>query len=279
MGNSFTRNATTHLPGIVKASPHTLHLELAAIGGGPLDRHWKAVQIHEANPESKAGRIYANRSLKMFLTKRKWDYVTMQQRSFISTDIETYRPHAKNLAGYIRTHAPGAELIIHQTWAYRADDPRFKQKDDSQEKMYNELTHAYTTIARELSVKRIIPVGLAFQTARKHPDWQFVFPDPNFDYKKATPPNLPNQDHSLNTGWRWREGKLRLDGHHANKAGQYLAAAVWFEFFFGSDVRGNAYRPEGMKEEDVVFLQNIAHQVASKKLDAPAAAVPAESPK
>ena len=266
IGNSFTKNATAYLPALVEASPHNLVLKLAAIGGGPLDRHWKAVEVHEADPKAKEGRIYANLPLKHFLIMRSWDYVTIQQRSYISTDIETYRPYAEKLAGYIRKHAPTAELVIHQTWAYRADDPRFKSPRDSQENMYKQITFAYTTIAKELSVTKIIPVGRAFQNARAHPDWQFVFPDPNFDYKKAVEPALPHQNHSLNVGWRWKDGKLRLDGHHANIAGSYLGAAVWYEFFFGDDVRKIKFVPVGLEESDAKFLREIARQTGGIQL-------------
>ncbi len=265
IGNSFTRNATAHLPAIAEASPHTLTLGLAAIGGGPLNRHWKAVQAHEADPNDRAGRIYGNRSLKQLLKTREWDFVTIQQRSYVSTDAETYRPFAANLAAYIREHAPTAELLIHQTWSYRADDPRFKGKD-SQDNMYRQLTDAYLTIAGEIGVKRLIPVGLAFRTARRHPEWRFVFPDADFDFKNAVPPKLPRQDHSLNVGWRWNGSKLRLDGHHANAAGQFLGAAVWFEFFFDDDVRENAYVPEQLDAKDARFLREIAHQVAKTEL-------------
>ncbi len=52
-------------------------------------------------------------------------------------------------------------LSIHQTWAYRCDDPRFAKKSPepgqpaTQEAMYEGLTHAYEAIATELGVSAL----------------------------------------------------------------------------------------------------------------------------
>ena len=264
VGNSFTNNAVRFLPGIVSEAPDCeLLLGKAVVGGGPLEQHWRAVEAHEADAKDPKGRIYGGKSLKDKLQEQPWEFVTIQQNSYKSTDLSTYRPFAGNMAAYIRKYAPDAELIIHQTWAYRMDDVRFKG-DDSQAKMYQDLTNSYLTIAEELSVVQIIPVGRAFQEARSHPEWQFTYPDPEFDYENPVFPALPNQAHSLNRGWFWsKEKKLQNDGHHANAAGEYLGAAVWFEHFFQEDVRGNAYTPDALDRKDVLFLQEIAHKVAA----------------
>ena len=65
------------------------------------------------------------KSLRELLQSGTWDFVTIQQYSFISNDVSTYRPYARNLHDYIRKNAPGAEVVMHQTWEYRVDDPRF----------------------------------------------------------------------------------------------------------------------------------------------------------
>lgn len=260
VGNSFTTNATRYLPQIVSASPKSgLVLGLATIGGGPLDQHWRAVVAHQADAQDPKGRIYGKKGLQDKLQEQAWDVITIQQNSYKSTDVSSYRPYARKLAEYIRKQAPDAELVIHQTWAYRADDSRFSA-DYSQSAMYRDLTNAYQTIASEIEVEKIIPVGRAFQMARKDHSWKFAFPDPDFDYSQPIFPSVPRQQHSLNRGWHWnRDKQFRLDGHHANAAGEYLAAAVWFEFFCKIDVRGNGFVPSGLHQNDVAFLQGIAH--------------------
>jgi hypothetical protein len=159
--------------------------------------------------------------------------------------------------------------LVHQTWAYRCDDPRFATKSPkpgepaTQEAMYRGLTNAYRTIVEELGA-RLIPVGDAFHRADTDPQWGYR-PDKEFDFKNAQPPALPDQTHSLHVGWRWAKQKddttkLSMDGHHANTAGEYLGACVFYEVLFGDNVVGNAFVPPGVDPAYARFLQETAHQ-------------------
>ena len=262
-GNSFSRNAAQFLPDIVKAGGDRLTLKQISLSGAPLAVHWTnaaAFQSGATNVQAAAWNA---------LKDQQWDFVTFQQSSKNSFQVETYRPYAKLLHDYIRSQAPTAEVVIHETWAYREDDPMFN-KDFSQRDMYAQLHQAYTIIARELGC-RLIPVGDAFQTARADAAWHGVFPDPNFDYKNPKYPTLPDQTHSLNVGYSWKTGKngkpsLELDAHHASIAGRYLAAAVWYEFLFGHSVVGNTFTPQELSAADVAVLQRIAHQTVADSL-------------
>jgi hypothetical protein len=284
VGNSFTHNATAYLPDIVKESGNVLVLGKAMIGGCPLDKHYALAMVHEADPESAEGKPYfakgdkgGKTSLKDLLTSEKWQFVTIQQASPKSFTIETYRPHARNLRDYIKKYAPDAEVVFHQTWAYREDDTQFFKDGFDAEKMYRELTLAYHMIAREIGIRKIIPVGNAFRLAAESPDWKFMT-DPNYDFKKPTYPVLPDQKHSLHAGYAWKNGPdgqhLSLDTHHANVAGEYLGGCVWYEFFFGEDVRKIKFRPKNLDEKDAAILRGIAHQAAT--VGARPAAWPAE---
>lgn len=263
VGNSFSGNATHYLPDIVKAAGQELTLKQIYIGGCPLEKHWKNAEAFQHGSTDKFARAWTN------LTAEPWDFVTLQQYSMFSYKIETYRPYAQQLHDYIKAQAPKAEILIHETWAYREDDPLFKA-GFTQQAMYGSLRKAYATIAAELGC-RIIPVGDAFQNARGDAAWKGVFPDPNFDYKKPLRPTLPDQRHSLNRGYAWAQGKdgawsLKMDGHHANATGEYLAAAVWFEFLFGRSVVGNTFAPKELKAADIAVLQRIAHQTVTEGL-------------
>jgi hypothetical protein len=271
IGNSFSRNATNHLDDLAVAGGHTLIHTAIVVGGASLQLHAEKAQAHEADPADAAG-LYANkRSLKQELRADQWDFVSLQQASIKSHDIATYQPYAGRLADCIAEHAPKAKLLVHQTWAYRKDDPRFTKpsgkpgEPTTQAAMYEGLRSAYDLTAAALGA-RVIPVGEAFYAADTDPQWGFQ-PDPAFDSQTAKHPELPSQKYSLHVGWRWAKPKaggkvaLGMDGHHANLAGEYLGACVWYEELFGESVVGIGYVPEGLEKAHARFLQETAHRV------------------
>ncbi len=255
VGNSFSANAAKYLPDIVKAGGHELIHRPIVVGGASLELHATMALTNG---------VYKNsRSLRQELESDKWDYVTIQQASLKSHDIATYRPYAGQLRDYIKKYAPGATLLVHETWAYRCDDLRFVTNSFTQQMMYDGITNAYRTIAAELGA-RIIPVGDAFHMADTDPKWGYR-PDTKFDPKKAKPPALPNQKHSLHMGRQWKNGKLSFDGHHANTAGQYLGACVFYETLFGESVVGNKFVPDGIDSAYARFLQETAHRAGAQQ--------------
>ena len=283
IGNSFTRNATHHLEDLAKAGGHTLIFNPLIIGGSSLQRHAEKAQKNETDPADEAG-LYSNgRGLRDNLTADAWDFVTLQQVSMQSHDLATYQPHAGWLRDFIAKYAPTAKLLVHQTWAYRKDDPRFTKPSDepgeptTQKEMYRGLTAAYNAIAAELGAK-VIPVGDAFFAADTDPTWGYQIPEP-FDSKTFQPPALPAQPHSLHVGWFWRKAKAKaqdgdrdnpkptlvMDGHHANLAGEYLGACVWYEVLFGESPVGLAHIPKGLDPDYASFLQETAHRAVTAR--------------
>jgi hypothetical protein len=77
------------------------------------------------------------------------------------------------LIDYIRKNAPEAEILVHETWAYRQDHALFTDGTFSQQKMYDQLKVAYGKVAARYGL-RFIPSGDAFQAARQLPRWSFV---------------------------------------------------------------------------------------------------------
>ena len=236
----------------------------------PLQLHAEKAQKHDESPTNRAGLYASGRGLKEELASGRWDFVAIQQASLQSHDVATYRPFAKYLCDYIRKFAPGAEVLVHETWEYRCDDPRFATRSvrpgepATQEAMYRGLTNAYQTIAAELGA-RLIPVGDAFHLADTDPKWGYR-PDTSFGFKNARPPALPDQKYSLHVGWRWVGRELRMDGHHASEAGQYLAACVFYEVLFGESVVGNAFIPSGLDRAYARFLlQETAHRAVEAR--------------
>jgi hypothetical protein len=270
VGNSFSQNATKHLDRIVKAGGNTLVHHRCVIGGSGPDQHLAKAALHEKDPADKAGLYGSGKGLKQELLAERWDVITIQQASIRSHDVAKYRPAAKDLYDYIKKHAPKSEVVIHQTWAYRVDDPRFLTpgkpgEPRTQKEMYDGLSDAYRTVAKELGVRRI-PVGDAFYAADTDPKWGYR-PDPKFDPKAAKPPALPDQAHSLHGGRRWvtagGKSSLQMDGHHAGPAGEYLGGLVFYEFLYGTSAVGSKFRPEGVDADYARFLQETAHKAVA----------------
>jgi hypothetical protein len=270
IGNSFSGNATHFLGDLAKAGGNVLVHQPMSIGGAAMDVHWTKIQANEKDPKDPAG-LYGTRSLSATLQSGEWDFVTIQQASIKSHDIETYRPFAAQLQQYVKTHAPKSELLLHETWAYRCDDPRFASKTpkvepSTREAMYASLNSAYLTIAKELGVRRI-PVGDAFHIADSDPEWGYK-PDAKFDRATAVAPALPDQTHSLHVGYRWstaKDGKqvLGMDGHHAGVAGEYLGACVFYEVLFKESAVGSTFVPKDLKPEEAKYLQGVAHRAVA----------------
>lgn len=278
VGNSFTHNATNYLDELTQAAGHELTHKMLSIGGSPLELHAKMALAFENDPSDSSAKYSGGESFQQALQSQTWDFVTIQQASIKSHAVETYRPYAMQLADIVHRYAPQATLLVHQTWAYRKDDPRFSTSDSAsepasepatQQAMYDGLSAAYKTITAELSARRI-PVGDAFWIADQDPNFGYRAAA-DFDAGQAEYPQLPDQTHSLHTGFRWLEqrGKqvLRMDGHHANLAGEYLGACVWFECLFGESPVGNGFVPDKLDPEYALYLQRVAHRAAQQQGD------------
>ena len=270
IGNSFSNNATEFLPDFAEAGGKTLLLGKASIGSCSLERH--ARHLKQAEADDPRGRAYKttdpltgeNRQMTLpeLLSAQPWDVVTLQQWSRLSFKPETFQPYADELIAAIYRYAPTAEIVVHETWAYREDHAFFQHGDEfTPAIMYAGLSAAYRNFAASKSF-RLLPVGDAFNLARQSPRWTYT-PDPNFDFKNPPADRLPDQHTSLNVGWRWttdQEGRpaFRLDATHCNDAGKYLAAAVWYLTLFNTDMLPTHYTPEGLSPADAATLRTHA---------------------
>ena len=262
IGNSFSQNATTYLNQLTKEAGKTLVLGRAELGGCTLEKHWKLAEAYELDPNDPKGKPYNGKSLRMLLSVGTWDIVTIQQYSLYSSDIETYRPYAKKLYDYIKQIQPQAEVVFHQTWAYRNDAKYFSQVTDGQSAksamdMWEKSRNAYHIIAKEFNV-RIIPVGDAFQYMCNDPLWRYV-KDTKYIFENPQYPDLPDQTHSLNVGYKWDSNKkLISDFNHANDAGCFLGSLVWFDFLFRESPVNLKFKPEKMDENFAKQLKKAA---------------------
>ncbi|RZK38886.1 MAG: DUF4886 domain-containing protein [Pedobacter sp.] len=261
IGNSFSQNATTFLPQIAKERGKTLIIGRAELGGHSLAQHWSYVERFEKDSTDAKGKPYGGKSLKMLLSKGNWDVVTIQQYSYLSGDSSSYNPYAKKLVEYIKKLQPKAEIVIHQTWAYRSDAKKFGRIDQeqlakNQEEMWQKSRAAYRKLAKQLNV-RILPVGDAFEEVATSKKYGYK-KDKVFDFEHPIAPNLPNQKHSINVGYFWNKEELAFDPNHANDAGKYLGGLIWYGKLFNDSPKRIAFKPASVSDDFKGYLIKVA---------------------
>lgn len=271
IGNSFSRDAMTHLPMIVEASGNRIVMQNAIVLGGSLEDHAAGVAASKTNGPAHIARRYGGRSLLEMLESEPWDIVTIQQASPKSFHPETFEPFAGELIEFVRANAPQAEIVIHQTWAYRADNQRFTNGVFTADDMYAGIVEAYDQLAEKYNLRQI-PSGDAFQIARSFDGWGEFRPDPDFDWATAVHPAMPEKEKfALHRPGYWiqdrrtKEHVFNRDAFHASSNGHYLLGCVWYEFLFDESVAGNTFVSPYVDEGATPVLQQIAHKAVEGK--------------
>ena len=243
IGNSFSNSVKQYLPKVTEsAKKHTLILGSASIGGCSLQKHCAHIDKEQKDPKFNAyrftmtGEKERKSSITESLKYKKWDIVTIQQVSHQSYKKEMTREYAAKLIAYIRKLAPQAEIVIHQTWAYRLDNPKFHSAKAplTQEQMYNGLVENYNELAKTHKL-RIIPVGTAVQLYRKNlPVKEVKYTQE--DIKALKRPAVLDLTGGDLVGWmRWLkpgDKEPYNDRAHLSKEGAFMQACVWYMFLF-----------------------------------------------
>lgn len=162
-------------------------------------------------------------------------------RADFDADFRDRGAGANKLIAIIRAHAPQAEIVVHQTWAYRDDHKFWGNTNFNTDVMYAGLRKTYDDFAREAGF-RLIPSGDAMETARRDAEWGPYF---------AGEPPVARAEKALHVN----------DAFHANVKGEYLQGCVWLAFLFNEKTSGNTFVPEGMTADEAAILQRIADEV------------------
>ena len=233
IGNSFSQDAQRYLHRISVAAETPIKSVNLYIGGCSLRTHYfhmleNAKQYRfEFNGESTG--IFV--TIKEALMSDEWDYVTLQQASPLSGHPETYEPYLTELAAYVRTYAPQAKLLIHQTWAYDGENHERLEKAGFQtpKEMYEAVRAAYKQAAERIHADGIIPTGYALHRAIQN---------------------------GLSCPYR--------DGYHlSHGAGRYLAAMLWFCYLTKKSPNGIPcpQTDKPISEEDLQIIQRTVDSV------------------
>lgn len=249
IGNSFSNSVKQFLPKVVEAGKkHSLLLGSASIGGCSLQKHCANIDKEQADPKFKAytvtvtGEKARKGRMTDLITYKKWDIITIQQVSHQSFKKEMTREYAAKLIAYIKKLAPNSEIVIHQTWAYRTDNPLFHKKDKkvTQELMYNGLVENYNELAKTYNL-RIIPMGTAVQLYRK------ALPVKPVQYtmeqiKALKRPAVLDLNGGDLVGWmRWTKEDAKapfVDRSHLSREGAYVQGCLWYMFLFDETADG-----------------------------------------
>ena len=247
IGNSFSEDAVEqNLHEIAAADGVTMIVGNLYIGGCSIDRHVQNIQKDAAayayrKVNAKGVKTSTKDTpLSKAIVDEKWDYVSVQQVSGLSGQLQSYGS-LPVLVKWVREKAPQAHLLFHQTWAYASDSKHadFKRYDNSQQQMTGAIRYATTQAANNVGITTIVPSLKAIYYARQ---------------------SMPESD-------------ITRDGYHLNKRfARYIAAATWYATISGKPVSGNTYCPENMTAEELQIAQQAADwavfgpQLAKRKI-------------
>lgn len=286
IGNSFTASVCRQLPPMAEAEGRALRYANLYIGGCPLSRHAENLAQSAADPSFKPYRAQCHgfpaeeglqgefpASSNELLARGDWDVVTVQQASHESWDYANYQPFGHAVVEAVRKACPRAEVVIQQTWAYRADDDRLRPGGAwgfGQSGMFERLADAYDRFGADEGIARQIPTGVAVQLSRVREREPFV-PYEVADLARYRWPDLPPQAGDVvgRLGWRrnWDTGEMEIgrDTIHLNERGEYLQALVWFGFLFGADPTAVSYVSPHIGDADARVLRECARDALGQK--------------
>ena len=125
IANSFGVNLQKYAKEIAKCNGLDLSIYTLYIGGCPLSTHAKNIEEYNEDYElfidgSSTGRFV---SINDALTFEEWDYVSLQQASHLSGDVNSYYPYLNSVYTYVKKICPNTKMMWHQTWAYSGKNP------------------------------------------------------------------------------------------------------------------------------------------------------------
>lgn len=266
IGNSFSLSVLKCLPKIVEDSgKHKLKFATTYIGGCPIERHLKNLENEKTHPERKPYGFYVTgqpkTSIKLSdaIKSDKWDIITIQQASPQSPLKEKTHADAAKLIAAVRELAPQAEIVVHQTWSYRADHWFFlggKKKYKDQNEMYDRIDDNYKSLAAKYGF-RLIPVGDAVQNYRANlPPFTFMSKEQLFQkLKEDKTYDAACGDVVGKSGIKvGKDGKEHVSGDliHLNAKGNFLQGCVWYMFLFDEPADAIKYNGEVQNKEALI---------------------------
>lgn len=206
IGNSYSQDAQRYLYDISRAGGDNVQCVNLYIGGCSLDMHFRNMmrddRVYDLQINGHTG-LGFKASIKEALLARSWDFVTLQQASHFSYRPETYFPYIERLAECVREYAPGAKLLIHQTWGYESLSERIRNHGfETYDEMFEQVEKTYDKVAKEINADGILRSGKALSLA----------------LEKGIP-------------------CIHRDTFHLSLGvGRFIAALTWYKYLTGNDI-------------------------------------------
>lgn len=237
IGNSYSVGATKYLTQIAAQYGDEFDVCNLFIGGCSLERHYNNMMNNTADYRIYRNGIWEEVSLARisdYISAEKWDYITLQQASYLSFREETYEPYLSYLAAYARKNSPQSKLLIHQTQVCSEYRSRNSFKLSSRAEMYEKLIKCYDMAAKNIDAYGILPTGFASNLALE---------------KYGMPEYMLYSDPGSHLGSRY---------------GCYMAGLAWYGTLTGKDVSVDKYEIPNADERYMKIARLAAKEAAEK---------------
>ena len=230
IGNSFSVDAARYTHLLSLGSEVEIELGVLYVGGCSLEQHIGFIKNGSSpyewfiNGES-TGRYI---SLKDALDMKEWDYITLQQVSYLSGRKETFYPYIKELMEYVRKYQKKPVFVLHKTWPYQSDfkDNSFSYYRFDRKYMYQCISETYDYVSKDLGINIIIRSGDIVETAIE----------------------------------QYGE-KFHSDGLHLNDKGRYLAGLGFVHTFNNNQMIKDLYVPEALDKKTCLEFEKLVISV------------------
>ncbi len=158
IGNSFSQDASAHVEFLCP----DIFIRNLFIGGCSLEKHCEMIESGEkAYQYQWAGDLakQERHSIKQAILAEKWDYITVQQVSYLTGNKQSYYPYLQKLIDYIKS-LTSAKIVFHQTWAYEPASQKLAESVylGDYEKMNADIIKTTREICKEFNLE-MIPNG------------------------------------------------------------------------------------------------------------------------
>ncbi len=175
IGNSFSLDALSYVPFIMKAVAPQVYLKLGImyIGGGSLenfcnalgDNSFRYYWSHGARPWDERVGVAMTETI----TSEPWDVIVLQQQSNKSRDYSTYQPYLNQLIDWIEARATWPhEVAWLITPSYPDNLPRLAP-DTTSVQMFERILDCVVQVQADTGIELLLPCGTAIQNARTTP--------------------------------------------------------------------------------------------------------------